>query len=154
MTTKDHTDLLQLEDLPPSVRQIIEDYEEELRKLRWQFHAVNGNLINAEKRLRIARATINVLRGVIRDSKHMQDMREKLKRKGVNPEPETILYNIIENTVTYGGPGYSSRTIHKKVVRQFVEDFIAYQKKIGAWPGTELDSMGCSVFYEVVVNNC
>jgi hypothetical protein len=157
MSVEDHLKLLQVEDLPPSVRQIIEDYEEELRKLRWQLHAVNGNLEHAKKSLRIARATINVLRGVIQDGKHISDMREKLKRKAIGDEEDTLRFDIIEHRVTYGGPGSDARTIHKnvgyRVVREFfkgvelVEKRSPFQERFR----TKEDSMGCYSFYKIQV---
>lgn len=72
------------DDLPESVRNIIQEYEKEIIKEREIANGIRIRFRYLEKRHRYQQAAIHVLRDVLKNGKHISDMREKLRKKGVS----------------------------------------------------------------------
>jgi hypothetical protein len=157
MTTQDHRKLLQLTELPESVRIIIEDYEAALARSAKTSRELLNFSQQIEKRLRISEATVAVMREVIEEGKSTENLRDKIRRMAVGDEDNTLRFNIIEHRVTYGGPGSDARTIHKCVGYRFVLKFfreLKLEEKRSPFQErfrTKEDSMGCYSFYKIEV---
>lgn len=81
--TDRHVKAARLSDLPDCMKEVINDYEKEVSRLLRELSAERTRRMNAERTLRYTNATVHLLRWIIKTDKHILDMKERLKRKGV-----------------------------------------------------------------------